>query len=532
MAIPRWTPSIECTRQEQFILKRLTRTGKLFAFLRRYRHELCDETLQAELATMYRDTGAGAPATPPALLAMVVLLQAYHGASDAAAVELSLLDLRWQMVLGCLGATEPIFSQGGLQQFRERLIAAGLDQRLLERTVELARSSGAFDWKKLPKTVRVALDSSPLEGAGRVEDTVNLLAHAGRKIVACAAGLLKCTEARVCALARVPLLGASSVKAALDLNWNDPDEKAEALERLVAELTRLERWVLYRLPEEVTRPPLKEELDTLRQIMAQDLEPDPNGGGKPRIREGVAPDRRVSVEDKDMRHGRKSKSKRFNGYKRHIATDLDDDLIVGCAITPANRPEEEAAADLAADLARFGRPIGALYIDRGYINAALVDEVLARHGDVICRPWIARNGRLFAKQHFALNLRDRTITCPAGQTESITLGTTVEFNPEHCDVCPLRDRCTDTTLGHGRTVSIADNEVLQQRLRKLASTPRGRARLRDRVAVEHKLAHVGRRQGRRARYRGTRKNLFDLRRASAILNLETIQRSELAAMAA
>jgi hypothetical protein len=51
---------------------------------------------------------------------------------------------------------------------------------------------------------------------------------------------------------------------------------------------------------------------------------------------------------------------------------------------------------------------------------------------------------------------------------------------------------------------------------------RGRARLRERVPVEHRLAHVSRRQGRRARYRGARKNVFDLRRASAITNLETV----------
>ena len=90
--------------------------------------------------------------------------------------------------------------------------------------------------------------------------------------------------------------------------------------------------------------------------MGQDLEPDPSGGGRSRIRDGVAEDRRVSVEDKDMRHGRKSKSKRFNGYKRHIATDLDTDLILACAITPANRPEEEGAIPLATDLRRTGGP--------------------------------------------------------------------------------------------------------------------------------------------------------------------------------
>ena len=30
----------------------------------------------------------------------------------------------------------------------------------------------------------------------------------------------------------------------------------------------------------------------------------------------------MSIEDKEMRHGRKTKSKRFNGYKRHLAIDL------------------------------------------------------------------------------------------------------------------------------------------------------------------------------------------------------------------
>jgi hypothetical protein len=85
------------------------------------------------------------------------------------------------LVLGCLGATDPPFSQGALQAFRERLIAHDMDRRLLERTVELAKSTKKFDWKKLPKTLRLAIDSAPLEGAGRVEDTINLLAHAAHR---------------------------------------------------------------------------------------------------------------------------------------------------------------------------------------------------------------------------------------------------------------------------------------------------------------------------------------------------------------
>jgi hypothetical protein len=225
-----------------------------------------------------------------------------------------------------------------------------------------------------------------------------------------------------------------------------------------------------------------------------------------------------------MRHGRKSRTKLFNGFKRHIATDLDTDLIIACAVTPANRPEEEAAPALKADIERQGRAIWELYIDRGYISSPVVAEILGYGGQVMCKPWVPRNGTMFTKAHFKINMRAMTITCPAGEVEPIDLGADVEFNPEACARCPLRTKCTTAAPGSGRTVSIADDERLQHRLRKLVSTSHGRERLRERVAVEHRLAHLGRRQGHRARYCGTRKNLFDLRRTAAVQNLEVIDR--------
>jgi hypothetical protein len=400
-----------------------------------------------------------------------------------------------------------------------------MDLRLLERTVELARRTNAFDWRKMPKTLRVAVDSSPLVGAGRVEDTINLLAHAARKVVDCAAGLLGWTADRVAQEAGIPLLLRSSVKRALDIEWSDPAAKANALNTLVKQLDHLDRWLRKRLPAEMAQPPLKQHVDTLVQLRTQYLEPDPDGGGdKTRIREGVAADRRVSVGDPDMRHGRESKTKLFNGYKRHIATDLDTDLIVACAVTPANRPEEEAAPDLKGDIERQGRAIWELYSDRGYIASAVVRRGAGRRRQVICKPWVPRNGTRFTKADFKINMRAMTITCPAGEVEPIDLAADVEFNPQACARCTMRKDCTTAAAGHGRTVSIADDERLQQRLRKLVSTRSGRARLRERVAVEHRLAHLGWRQGPRARYRGTRKTLFDLRRAATIQNLEVLDR--------
>jgi len=70
-------------------------------------------------------------------------------------------------------------NKGTLVGFRQRLIAAQLDRRLIERTIEMANQSQAFGSRAL----RAALDSSPLWGAGRVEDTYNLVGHALRKVM-------------------------------------------------------------------------------------------------------------------------------------------------------------------------------------------------------------------------------------------------------------------------------------------------------------------------------------------------------------
>jgi len=520
--LERWHPAFELSEQEVFLIGRLTRVRKLLGFLRRHRHELIDDAFQEQLEGMYR-AGGGKDPIAPGLMAMATLVQGYLGVSDAEMVELTVVDLRVQMVLGCLGTTKPPFSQGALQNFRERFIAEDMDRRLLERTYKLARETGEFDAKKLPKTLRVAMDSSPLEGAGRVEDTVNLLAHAARKVAESAAALLGWPLERLCQEAKIPCLLAPSAKKALDADWNDPAAKSEALNRLCSEVDSLEAWVLHKLPEERAKPPLKTHLETLEQIRNQDLEPDPGGGGL-RIREGVAPDRRVSIEDAQMRHGRKSKSRRFNGYKRHIAADLDTDLILACALTPANRPEEEAAPALNADIKRQGLGIAKLLIDRGYVNSSVVDEVLSQRGEVVCKPWRPTNKKLFSKTAFKVNIRDRTVACPAGQSQHFELGASIEFDPEFCDHCQRRAECTSAEPGQGRSLSIAENEALQQRLRKLQASASGREQLRERTGIEHRLAHITQRQGRRARYKGTRKNEFDLRRAASIQNLETLHR--------
>jgi hypothetical protein len=521
----RWSPPVELSRQEELLMKRLTRVRALFGFLRLHRHELFDETFQAELESMYRTTGAGEAPHPPALMCMVMLLQGYVGASDAEAVELSVVDLRWQMVLDCLGAVTPPFSQGALLAFRERMIAHQMDRLLLERTVELVRSNclAEGEARAVSKALRAALDSRPLVGAGRVEDTINLLGHAARSIVQVVSKITERTPEEICRKAGIPLLLAPSIKAGLDIDWSDPKQKAMAVEVVERQVSSLQRWVDRHLDDFVSEP-LRPYLEAITQVRDQDLEATEDGSV--RIREGVAPERRISIEDPEMRHGRKSRSKRFDGYKEHIARDLDLPVIVACSVTPANRPEEEGAAPIAEDIQHQGLRLIELHIDRGYVNSPVVNDVLSAGGQVFAKPWAqrARSPDLFSKLDFKIDLRSKTITCPAGQVEAFELGDTVQFDPEVCGACPLRSKCTQAASGRGRTVSIAEDEALQKKFRKLQQTGSGRATLRLRTPVEHALAHIAVRKGQRARYIGTRKNLFDLRRAAAIQNLEALQR--------
>ncbi len=206
-----WQPPIEPSTAEQAILKRIRR-AKLFVFLRQHRHELFDEAFQVELAMLYQDSPLGQPPIPPAQLALATILQAYVGVSDDEVIEALTMDRRWQLVLDCLDCSEPPFSKGTLVGFRKRLIDAQMDRRLIERTIEVAMATGAFGAR--PRLT--ALDSSPLWGASRVEDTYNLLGHALRKALDVIARKPRRGLAEIAAEAGAGLLSGSSLKAALD----------------------------------------------------------------------------------------------------------------------------------------------------------------------------------------------------------------------------------------------------------------------------------------------------------------------------
>jgi hypothetical protein len=516
----RWACPTELTADEARVAQALHRIGKFYVFLREVRAELFDEAFQAELAAIYQPRGTAPVA--PALLAMVTLLQAYDQVGDADAVVTAQMDKRWQLVLGCLGSAEAPFSQGVLVTFRERMIAHDLDAKLLTRTIELAKRTGKFGWQRL----QAALDSSPLLGAGRIEDTWNLLGRALSAVVTCAAAAVDRPRATVIAEAGLTLMNRSSLKAALDIDWDDRAAQAAALARLLSEVERIEQWVAAQPPTAQATPALQAALTALRTVLTQDLEPDPTTGQQ-RILRGVAKGRQPSLGDPEMRHGRKSRCRPFTGYKRHVVQLLGANLIVEAVVRPANEPEHTMLTTLTTAVTPHG-PLTALWMDRGYLASAEVPVLHARGVAIHAKPWTARNGDRFPKQAFAIRLADGVVECPAHQTAAIVPGrATVQFAAATCRACPLRDACT--TAAEGRSISLHPQEALLQQLRATARTADGRASLRRRTVVEHALARLDQIQGKKARYKGARKNTLDVRRCATVTNLQALARLDTAA---
>jgi hypothetical protein len=89
---------------------------------------------------------------------------------------------------------------------------------------------------------------------------------------------------------------------------------------------------------------------------------------------------------------------------------------------------------------------------------------------------------------FRIDARRRTVTCPNGKTARAVESGKATFAVEDCSRCKLKPSCTTSA---SRSIALHPNEGMLIQLRTRKSTRKGRAELRKRVVVEHKLARVG-----------------------------------------
>jgi IS5 family transposase len=474
--------------------------GGVFAFLAAHRRELFPDVMFADL---FR-SGRGRPSVPADVIAAVLVLQTLHHLSDREAAEAVTFDLRWKAAVG-LPVTAGAFHPTTLTYWRRRLAKSDRPNRIFDAVKAVVAETGVLRGR-----TRRALDSTVLDDAVATQDTVTQLIAAIRRVGR-----------------EVPGAAALIAQSCSAHDYNDPGKPRIAWDDPAARDTLVDGLVrdALALVEAVGEQPDGPEADAvalLALVAGQDVElvedPDHPGQRRWRIAERVAPDRVISTVDPESRHAHKTRSRRQDGFKAHVAVEPDTGLVTECAVTKASGPGS-ADAEVGIDLLTAETEHLEVLGDSAYGSGearAILDE--AGHTAVIkpgpLRPAVPGG---FTLDDFTIDEDAGVTTCPAGQSRPITAGRTVTFGAL-CRGCPLRDRCT--TSRAGRTLRVHEHEALLRAARRQAQTQefdeiyRGK-----RPMVERTLAWVVRNGGRRLRYRGVAKNDLWLHHRTAALNL-------------
>jgi transposase len=502
--------------------------GTFYGWLASQRGELFRDEALAGLYVLDN----GRPSVPPSLLATALVLQTYDGVSDDEAKQRAAYDLRWKVALG-VGLEERPFAKSTLQEFRAQLIVHQEQAAIFKQSLALAKRRGKLQTKSGERRkLQVALDTTNILGRGAVKDTYNLLADG---IVKLARGLATLAGQALAAWAAAHGYGryvsAPSLKGAVAIDWSDAEQRRRVLGEVVADADRLleqARQARAGLePGSAAEATLVEAAGLLSRVLQQDVERKDDG---PRLTQGVADDRLVSVHDPEMRHGRKSKSKRFDGHKAAVAVDTDEQLITAVAIQPGNAQDAESALELVEQSeANTGCAVEESIGDGAYGDGTTRQAFAEAGRPLVAKVGTATNQGRFPKATFQIDLAALSCTCPGGHT-TIDLKKggpgpgRFHFAAAVCAACPLRPQCVKGS--GGRTVDLHPQEALLQAARALQASPAFAGYRQRRQVVEHRLARLVQLGIRQARYVGRTKTLFQVLMAAAVANLTLLANAD------
>ena len=469
-------------------------------------------------ATFYDDR-LGRPSVPPSQLALLTLLQHEAGCSDAEAVARSAFDLRWAAVLGRSAGT-PLCAKSTFQLFRAHLVLHDAVRTLFLASLQEAKNAGLLQRGPL----KVALDTKPILGRGAVEDTFNLLATGIQQLLSALAPVARQSPQQYAAATQLGRYLAPSIKGSAEIDWSDGGQRNEFLTQIVMDARRLLRLAGELSAGEATGP-VRDAAQLLMQLLLQDIQENEGENGRPSatLRVGTAPGRIPSATDPEQRHGRKSRSQRFTGYKGAIAVDRESQLIVDATVLPGNAADAQGAlAQVEQVEANTGQKVAEALGDCAYGSGETRQAFVAAGRALVAKtPQEASNGGFFPKRAFVIDVIGERVICPAG------IGTgqySVEADGSRqyrfggaCKECVLRAPCT--TAGEGRRIRVHAQEALLQRARAYQETSAGRGHLRERVVVEHRLARLGQLGMGQARYLGRAKTRCQLLLLATVANL-------------
>lgn len=475
-----------------------------------------------DLKAMYCDDN-GRPSLPPSLMSGVLLLQFYDDVSDAEAVERVLFDLRWKVALN-LSLDYSGFHPSSLSVFRTRLVEHKQERYAFDRLLKVSREAGL-----LADKVTLLTDTTDAKGAGAVQDTYTLLRKGIRKLIK-TMGYHLPGKRQGCS-ADIERLISTYVDQdrRAEADWSDPAVRQAQLKILVADSEAALDLALAQADD----PEVRSLGWMIAKILGDDVET--NDRGEAQIAEGTAADRLISLEDPDMRHGRKSAAHKFNGYKTSTSIDQASELILDIADLPANAGDGKA---LMPSIARVEEHVGVIVEcamgDGAYgsgENRAACAERPENPIDLLS-PMRRPADPAVDKSAFTIELDGQTptATCPHCQTVNASSSTTDEdgrtshkftFDRAICLTCPLFARCVRSQTT-GRTLTTSPYEAYLRAARERQQTDEFQQRYRLRSRVEGKQAELVVHGLRNTRYLGQAKRSLQRLYLAAAVNLKRI----------
>jgi hypothetical protein len=318
--------------------------------------------------------------------------------------------------------------------------------------------------------------------------------------------------------------GAAPIGDKPDIDWQDKEGRGSYLATLVAAVKAVSAEA-----RGIEDPAVIEALALLDQVVAQDVEEGEDGS--PHIRHGVAKDRVISVADPEMRHGRKSASRRFDGHKLDVMSDEESELVLGVQVRAGNASDADGTLPLLEEVQKSpGVVIERLLGDMAYSGPELREATEEIGVCLVAKVPPVTNAGRFPKTDFSIDTAAGTVTCPAG-----TVTTDAKKEKDHkghpgrrfvfpavtCAACPLHERCVKGERA-GRSIFVSRHEDRIAQARAAQEEPETKALLRRRSKVERKIDHLQDLGMRQARYRGRRKTTLQALLAATVANFKRL----------
>jgi Transposase domain (DUF772) len=242
--------------------RHLVTKGSFYERLADHGHEFIRDD---DFAVLYSE-GMGRPSIPPSVMIRAMLCATHDRTpSDAETSRRTRVDADWKAAMGVDDDFEGIAART-FSLMRARMIAYDADNKLFEATLAMAVQKRIFRGR-----LTAIIDSSPVNGAGAVADTFELIGGFLVKIRRAGGLRNKKTADRVAPLER----------GKADIDWQDPAARKAQLGELVA----LAKMVLAEVAES-TDSAVREPADLLAQVVDADTDTDddgdvhPSGGGQ------------------------------------------------------------------------------------------------------------------------------------------------------------------------------------------------------------------------------------------------------------